>query len=152
MPLHRLSPQDDFGPVLALLRSAFAGMEGRISPPSSLHHLTPEAIAQAADVTEVWAIGTPPRACVFLTPRPDCLYIGKLAVAATARRTGLARRLIALAEDRARAHNLSRLELQTRVELTENHASFAALGFTETGRTTHPGFDRTTSITFCKNL
>jgi hypothetical protein len=35
-----------------------------------------------------------------------------------------------------------------RVELTETHATFRALGFTETGRTAHPGFDRPTSITF----
>jgi hypothetical protein len=44
------------------------------------------------------------------------------------------------------------LELQTRVELEENHAAFRAMGFAEAGRTAHPGYDRPTSITFRKDL
>ncbi len=44
LPVHRsprqLGPGDDPAPVLALIRDAFAGMEGRIDPPSSMHHLT----------------------------------------------------------------------------------------------------------------
>ena len=46
------------------------------------------------------------------------------------------------------ALHLPVLELQTRVELTENHATFRALGFVEVARTAHPGYDRPTSITF----
>ena len=69
-------------PVLALLRTAFAGMEGRIDPPSSLHQLTEDGIAEQARIGEVWVIGN--EACVFLTPRPEAdppeLYLGKLAV------------------------------------------------------------------------
>jgi hypothetical protein len=49
------------------------------------------------------------------------------------------------------ALGLDHLELQTRVELTENHATFRAMGFVETGRTAHPGYDRT-SITFRRAL
>jgi predicted GNAT superfamily acetyltransferase len=93
-------------------------------------------------------IGAPPVACVFLTPRPQALYVGKLAVAATERGRGHARALVTLAEARARSLGLPMLELQTRVELTENHATFRALGFVETGRTAHAGYDRPTSITF----
>ena len=52
-----------------------------------------------------------------------------------------------MAETRARALGLPVLELQTRVELTENHAAFRALGFAQTGATAHPGFDRPTSLT-----
>ena len=44
------------------------------------------------------------------------------------------------------------LELQTRIELTGNHAAFRRMGFVETARTAHPGFDRPTSITFRKRL
>ena len=134
--------------ILALLHSAFAFMAGRIDPPSSLQALTPEALSRQARLGEIWVCGDPPLACVFLTPKPQALYIGKLAVAASHRQQGIARHLIALAETRARALDLPALELQTRVELTENHATFRALGFVEVARTAHPGFDRPTSVTF----
>lgn len=263
--------------VLALLRAAFAGMEGRIDPPSSLHRLTVEAIRAQNRQGEVWVIAAPGPggagpsgssaarpadsrratpgtgspadaegawgaaaggpagskrdtggagstdeagqagaiggdrgagdagilrnagdavgcagdaweagdarngdanadeagdtagagdgespdgplcACVFLTPRPagpegrpGRLYIGKLAVAEAARGQGLARRLIDLAAARAMALGLPLLELQTRVELTENHATFRRLGFTQTGATAHAGHDRPTSLTFAR--
>lgn len=147
----RLTP-DDVPATLALIRAEFAYMDGRIDPPSSMHRLTAEDILRQNETGEVWLIGSPPLACLLLTPQPDSLYLGKLAVAAGARGTGLARRLIALAEARARALGLAALELQTRVELTENHATFRALGFRETGRTAHKGYARPTSVTFRKQL
>ena len=39
------------------------------------------------------------------------------------------------------------LELQTRIELTENQATFGRMGFVKTAETAHEGFDRPTSIT-----
>lgn len=138
--------------ILSLLHSEFAYMEGRINPPSSLHSLTPEALTRQTETGEIWVIGAPPVACVFLTPKHGALYIGKLAVAAQHRGQGHARALIDLAEDRARALHLPALELQTRIELTENHATFRALGFHEVARTAHPGHDRPTSITFRRSI
>jgi ribosomal protein S18 acetylase RimI-like enzyme len=134
-------------PILALLHEAFAYMEGRIDPPSSLRDLTPEALNRQAEVGEIWVIGAPV-ACVFLTPKPGVLYVGKLAVAGAYRGQGLARRLIDVAAGRARARGLAALELQTRVELVENQAVFRAMGFQEVGRTAHAGYDRATSITY----
>lgn len=134
-------------PILALLHAAFAYMEGRIDPPSSLRDLTPEALTRQAEMGEIWAIGSPV-ACVFLTPKPGALYVGKLAVAASHRGQGLARRMLDLAESRARDLGLPALELQTRVELVENQTAFRAMGFQEIGRTAHPGYDRPTSITY----
>ncbi len=133
--------------ILKLLQDAFAYMEGRIDPPSSLRDLTPEVLDQQARTGEIWIIGAP-IACVFLTPKPGALYLGKLAVSADHRGRGLARRLVDQAETRARALRLPALELQTRVELIENHRVFEAMGFAETGRTAHPGYDRPTSITY----
>lgn len=138
----------DWQAALALIRRAFAGMEGRIDPPSSIHRFTVQDLKDG----EFWVIGTPPRACVLLTPKPHALYLGKLAVEPGLQRQGLARRLIETAEVRARALGLPALELQTRVELAENHATFRALGFQEIARTAHPGYDRPTSITFRKRL
>jgi len=134
-------------PILALLHAAFAYMEGRIDPPSSLRNLTPEALTRQAETGEIWVIGAPV-ACVFLTPKPGALYLGKLAVAASHRGQGLARHLIELADERARVLSLPALELETRVELVENQAAFQAMGFEEVGRTAHPGYDRPTSITY----
>lgn len=148
----RLGPRDDPAPVLALIRAAFAFMDGRINPPSSMHRLTVADVARQAAAGEVWVIGPPaaPLACAFFTLKPAALYIGKLAVAGTARGQGLARCLTTLAEGRARALGRAALELQTRVELTENHATFARLGFVQVGETAHPGYARTTSLTFRK--
>lgn len=151
-PPHQMLPGDDPAPVLALIRAAFADMEGRIDPPSSMHRLTGADIQRQAAEGEVWLIGAQPLACVFLTPKTDALYIGKLATAAAARRQGLARRLVALAETRARMLGLPALELQVRMELVENHAAFAAMGFSKTGETCHPGYHRPTSLTFRKLL
>ena len=133
--------------ILALLHEAFAAMEGRIDPPSSLRRLTPEALTRQAVAGEIWIIGAPV-ACVFLTPQPGALYLGKLAVAASHRGQGLSRRLIDLAEDRARALRLPALELETRIELVENQTAFQKMGFVEVGRTAHDGYDRPTSITY----
>ena len=138
----------DWDAALALIHRAFAGMEGRIDPPSSLHRFT----IRDLQAGEFWCIGVPPVACVLLTPKQGALTLGKLAVEPGLTRQGLARALIATAETRARALGLPALELQTRVELTENHATFQALGFQEIARTAHAGFDRPTAITFQKSL
>lgn len=138
--------------VLDLIRRSFADMEGRIDPPSSMHHLTVADLAAQAETGEVWAIGTPVVACVVLTARTDVLYLGKLAVAADQRGTGLARQLVELAAERARAHGLEALELQTRVELLENHATFTRLGFVQTATCAHPGYTRPTSVVLRRTL
>lgn len=131
--------------ALALLRDAFAYMEGRIDPFSSLHRQTADTLA--GPPAELWVFGEPLAACMVLTPHAGHLYLGKLAVAPTRRGQGLARTMLDAATRRARDLNLSRIRLQSRVELTEVHATFAALGFSEVARTAHPGFDRPTSIT-----
>ena len=150
----RASGAYDWAAVLRLIRAAFADMDGRIDPPSSMHALTALAIAAQAEAGEVWVIEAAgvPVACLFLTVKPASLYLGKLAVAEAWRGRGLARRLVETAEARARAIGLPALELQTRVELTENHAAFRAMGFTQTAATAHDGYDRPTSLTFRKPL
>lgn len=53
---------------------------------------------------------------------------------------------------RAELLGLRGVELQTRIELTANHATFAALGFVETGRSAHPGYVLPTTLTFRRAL
>ncbi|SLN46901.1 GNAT family N-acetyltransferase [Pseudooctadecabacter jejudonensis] len=125
---------------------AFAGMEGRIDPPSSLNSMTVDDLRDPA--LEVWVLGKPIVGTVVLTPKPKVLYVGKLAV--RDRRRGVGRQLLALAERRAGELGLTWLELESRVELIEVHMVFKRLGFREVMRTTHAGYARPTSITFRK--
>lgn len=148
MEPYRVFAPYDWASLLALIRIEFAYMDGVIDPPSSMHRLSEAEIAHQAATAEVWAIGAPPFACMFLTVKGDWLYLGKLAVASNQRGQGLARCLIDLAMQRAKVLGLRGVELQTRIELTANHATFAALGFVETARTAHPGYDRPTTLTF----
>ncbi len=154
LPVHhtprRLTGGEDMEPILNLVREAFAYMDGIVDPPSSAHRLTAADLAARARDGEVWVIDEldVPLACMVLTPEPGRLSIGKLAVAAGHRRKGLARQLLDHAAARARALGLPLLEMRSRVELTGNHAAFAAMGFARSGETAHPGYDRPTSVTF----
>lgn len=145
----RLDPDaPELADALAVMRDAFAGMEGRIDPPSSLGAMTLGSLQEAAAMSEVWVVGEPVAGTVILTPKEKVLYVGKLAV--RDRRAGVGRALMGLAQERAVALGLGWLELQSRVELVEVHAVFKRLGFAEVMRTTHAGYHRPTSITFRK--
>ena len=151
------NPQDfdDFAALLALLHSCFAFMEGRIDPPSSLDKMTQadlRAKAQAENLILFRDKTGAPKACLFAVQQNQMLYLGKLAVAQELRGQGTARALIEAAEQLARDLGLSALALQTRIELTENHACFTRLGFTETARVAHAGYDHPTSICFQRML
>jgi GNAT superfamily N-acetyltransferase len=144
----------DWAALLALLHRAFAFMEGRIDPPSSLHRLDAAGLAaKAAGERCLLAFsGGRLAGCVFCTPRDDCLYVGKLAVEPAYQGHGIGRALMARAEAEARALGLPAIELQTRVELVENHAAFARMGFVRTAETAHEGHERSTSVTMRKTL
>ena len=148
MPPFRAENPFDWAAVLALIQAEFAYMDGVIDPPSSMHRLTVCDLAEMGSEAEVWVIGTAPVACAIFTVKGDALYIGKLAVAAAHRGLGHSSALLAAAQARAAAQGLRWLELQTRVELTANHATFRHMGFAEVARTAHPGFDRPTTLTF----
>ena len=145
---------DDWPALLALVRRAFAFMEGRIDPPSSLNRLDAAGLAAKAAAERCFLAWLDGRlaGCVFCVPQGDALYIGKLAVDPPLQGHGIGRALMARAEDEARNRGLNALELQTRIELTENHAAFAAMGFARIGETAHPGFDRPTSVTMRRVL
>ncbi|HTV70043.1 MAG TPA: GNAT family N-acetyltransferase [Rhizobiaceae bacterium] len=140
--------------LLDLIRASFAYMDGVIDPPSSAHRLTIDSLAKKT-VSEIGFIawrGDQLAGCVFLAEKADRFYLGKLAIAPELQRAGIGRVLLVAAEAHAKDHGKPVIELQTRVELTGNHAAFARLGFQETGRTAHPGFDRSTSVTMRKVL
>lgn len=145
---------DRWESILAVIRASFAYMDGVIDPPSSAHRLTAQALrAKAASETGFLALaGDAIVGCVFIAEQPDHFYLGKLAVLPAFQGRGAGRRLMQAAEQQAVRAGKPVIELQTRVELTDNHRAFRALGFVETGRTAHPGFDRPTSVTMRKRL
>lgn len=145
---------DRWQELLELILGSFSFMDGVIDPPSSVHRLTPGSLAEKA-ANEFCLVGWNKgrlAGCVFARERGDALYIGKLAVDPVEQGNGIGRRLIAAVEDLALRLRKATLELETRVELTGNHAFFRRLGFDEVARTAHPGYDRPTSITFRKRL
>jgi N-acetylglutamate synthase-like GNAT family acetyltransferase len=144
----------DWSTVLLLLQSAFAYMDGRIDPPSSLHRLGVEELrAKARQESLIIASdGDDLVGCAFAEVRGDCVYVGKVAVAMPYRGRGVTRQLLTAAESIARRSDRQVLELQTRVELVENHRTFAALGFKKVAETAHPGYTRPTSITMRRHI
>ena len=145
----------DWGEVLDLLHRAFAVMEGRIEPPSSLHEMgETDLAANAGSGTCLLATDEDDAVvgCVFLLDDEDGLYVSKLAVDPDRQGEGIGRALIEMTEDIARARELETITLETRIELVENHLTFARMGFEKVGESAHPGYDRATSITMLKAL
>ena len=145
---------DRWDDVLTLIMRAFASMDGVIDPPSSAHLLTADSLRDKARretgfvaLNGNWIVG-----CVFALERVAEFYVGKLAVAPDCQGQGIGRRLMQAVENLARSRGKAAIELQTRIELTANHAAFARLGFHETERTAHEGYARPTSITMRKAL
>jgi ribosomal protein S18 acetylase RimI-like enzyme len=140
--------------LLGVIRASFAYMDGVIDPPSSAHRLTPDALRDraAAEIGFLALSGDAIAGCAFLAEKPDHFYLGKLAVSPAYQGRGVGRALLKAAEEHARRAGKDVIELQTRVELTDNHRLFAALGFVETARTAHQGHDRPTSVTMRKRV
>ncbi len=152
----QLNPKDfgDWAGLLNLLHDAFAYMDERIDPPSSLHRLDLAAIESKAN-QENFLIAKQNNllvGCAFFKPLDEAIYIGKVAVTSQCRQKGLAKQMFMLIEKMAIADEFEYLELETRVELIENHQTFASLGFVKVGESAHVGYDRPTSITMRKKL
>jgi ribosomal protein S18 acetylase RimI-like enzyme len=145
---------DRWDELLGLILTSFRYMDGVIDPPSSALRLTQEALKQKAAEESVFLALLDGRmvGCVFLAEKQDHFYLGKLAIDPACQGRGIGRRLIEAAEALVGTTAKPIIELQVRVELSRNQATFTRLGFRETGRTAHAGFNRPTSITMRKDL
>lgn len=152
MIIRRADRQENWAAIRAHVADAFAYMEERIDPPSSIHRWTADTFAAEARQGAAFLAEADDAliGCAFAQTDGDALHIGKLAVAPGHQGKGVARKLISAAEDYARRAGLAALQVQTRIELTENHQAFGALGFAKTAETAHDGHDRPTSITMRK--
>ncbi len=139
----------DWSGLLTLLKSSYAYMDGRIDPASSLRHLDARGLEEKSrdELLILAKVGELLVGCCFLKPDGDHLYVGKVAVSPAHQGQGIARALFDHVIARAKQEGWNGLELQTRIELIENHTAFAAMGFCKTGESSHEGYDRPTSIT-----
>ncbi|ASV87677.1 MULTISPECIES: GNAT family N-acetyltransferase [Ochrobactrum] len=145
---------DRWKDLLRLIQESFAYMDGIIDPPSSARHLTADNLQEKAkDETGFAAfIGEELAGCVFIKEKDDHFYLGKLAVARGFEGQGTGRNLVEKVEQHAVTCGKPVMELQTRIELTRNHAVFEKLGYRKVAETAHTGFTRTTSITMRKEI
>jgi ribosomal protein S18 acetylase RimI-like enzyme len=86
---------------------------------------------------------------LVLVVHPDHLLLENVAVLPSAQRRGIGARLLALAEDEARARGLDEIRLYTNEAMTENLAYYPRHGYAETHRAEQDGFRR---VFFTKHL
>ena len=134
--------------LLELLRAAFAYQEHRINPPSSVLALDAGSLAEKSSREHLFVatFASELAGCVFALDRPPLLHVSKLAVWPHLQGRGIGRRLMSAVEIFARESGRTVLELETRIELTENHRTFEALGFNRVSEHAHEGYDHTTYI------
>lgn len=139
----------DWQDLLSLIRTAFSFMEQRIDPPSSMHALNEENLREKArkETLILAHEGGQLVGCVFARNLPQKLYIGKLAISADFQGRGIGQQLVTQCAAFAQQKGLKTLEIQTRIELVENHRFFEKLGFIKTSEGSHEGYDSPTEIT-----
>lgn len=79
---------------------------------------------------------------LVVLPEADALLLDNIAVAPDAQGRGVGKRLMAIAEDIARARGYSAIKLYTNEMMTENIAIYTRLGYVETHRVEEQGFRR----------
>lgn len=86
---------------------------------------------------------------LVLIVHQDYLHIENIAVLPSAQQRGIGARLLAAAEDQARAHGLGEIRLYTNEGMSENLAYYPKRGYVETHRAEQAGFRR---VFFSKRL
>jgi ribosomal protein S18 acetylase RimI-like enzyme len=151
----RTATARDAAAIARVIAASFEQYRGRLVPESGAFRETPESIA--AELVEGAGAIVAERngemlGCVLVEEQEGDLYFGRLSVMPRARGHGLAKRLVDAVEAEARRRGLPGVRLGVRVVLTDNQRLFQALGYRETSREAHPGFDHPTSINMRKPL
>ncbi len=146
--ISRWTSTDRLDDILAMVHAAFAGF----GPPSGVINETVADIAarQRNGIVLVAQSGSAFVGSVFCAPKGDGLDLTRLAAAPAWRKSGVARALLAAAEDEGRRIGAKRLTLRVRITLPGNLAYFKRAGFVVTGEGQDPG--RTPYITMARAL
>lgn len=88
---------------------------------------------------EVWVAGEPVQGLVVLEPGDGYLLVDNVAVDPAAQGRGVGRRLLAFAEDHARAAGCAEVRLYTNERMAANIALYERLGYRQLDRETIEG-------------
>lgn len=137
----RRAQAGDTAAVVRIVQAAYAPLAERMDkPPAPMLDDYAARIAEGAvDVLEEDGIVI---AMIIVVARDDQSLLENVAVDPAHQGKGAGRRLIAHAEDRARAAGHGRITLYTHVTMVENRQMYAALGYSETGQGLEDGYDR----------
>ncbi len=151
----RIGTAGDAAAIARVIAASFEQYRGKLNPESGAFRETADGIAgelaRGAGAIVAERNGEM-LGCVLVEELEGDLYFGRLSVVPSARGQGLAKRLIDAVEAEARRRGLPGVRLGVRVVLTDNQRLFQALGYRETSREAHPGFDHPTSINMRKPL
>ncbi len=144
----------DWSGLLGLIHGAFAQNAGRTDPPSTVFESTVWDLMDRAKHEQLMLASDHGGlvGCLFMRRLNNQLFLGRFAILPRLHGSGLARRMVAGAEQIAIRNGLDALTLEVRVELRENQRKFAALGFEIVGGRAHSGYDRVTTLKMKKDL
>lgn len=150
---HKATPHDA-ATLLRLIQTAFGEYQGRLDPPSGAHAETERSIVNLLEREHAVLAGVSTEAlgCVFYHHAPDETYLHRLAVLPAARRMSLGRALMNYVEARARDAGVARVRLGVRLQLPENQAYYARMGYTVLRYGTHTGYTQPTFVHMVKDV
>src|SRR6266568_590896 len=129
----------DLPAVHEVIEAAYARYADRMDTPPAPVLTDYRAAVEAG---QVWVLGNPIAGVLVLVAGDDSLLVENVAVSPSAQGTGLGRRLMEFAEERAVGHGLRKLSLYTNEVMVENLAIYARLGYRETARGEQDGYRR----------
>ncbi len=137
----RTASTADIAAVGALIQAAYAPWVEVIGAvPKPMQDDYAKAIAQGR--VDVYDAPQGIAAILMLVEQPGAMLLENIAVAPWAQGQGIARRLIQLAEDRARAAGLPRIHLYTHARMVSNIALYQRAGYAITHEGTEHGLTR----------
>lgn len=137
----RLAAPDDLRAVEYLVRAAYGHYVARIGREPAPMRDDYAALIAAGRVHVAEAAGAV-QGILVLIPQEDAMLLDNIAVAPDVQGQGLGRRMLAFAEDAARAAGYDAIKLYTNEAMTENIELYRRLGYSETHRAEEVGLRR----------